>query len=109
MIAGIGKSLKSLPRIISVSRRETSLMDYKRPDWIDGRSMSEFSSLMTDYEIKLLVVWALISPLAALAFVIWTKYDKLKWIALPLFVVSIFQFIGHWGGFFWVFERFFNP
>ncbi|MFH1780231.1 MAG: hypothetical protein ABH803_03775 [Candidatus Micrarchaeota archaeon] len=109
MIGGISRKIQAIPRIVSITRREKSLLDHRENNVIDYKSIREVHSLMSDNEIKLIVLWAIISPLAALAFIIWNKYNKLRWLALPLFVISLFHFIGQWGGFFWILNRITAP
>ncbi len=57
---------------------------------------TEASSLLSDYEFKMLLVWALIAPSAAVAYLIWIRYKRLRFAAVILFVVSLFQFYGQW-------------
>lgn len=104
----LAKFVKNLrvPRIVGM--REKTLLDYKQLDYLRplNPTASEFKTLFNDHEVIMLMIWALVSPSAALAYLIWKKYDRLRWLAVPLLVVSVFQFVGQWGGAIWLFERF---
>ena len=95
-----------MPKIIGV--KDKTLLDYKREDYLSSFApvAADAKSLFSDHEVILLILWALISPSAGLAYLIWKKYPRMKWLAIPLIVVSVFQFIGQWGGFLWLFTRF---
>ena len=100
-----GLPMKDLdrPRIVKISRNQKSLLDYNESGVYVPyrREPPEFyrqaKSLFTDKELVLLVLWAIISPYAALAYLIWTKYEHLKLLAVILFAVSIIHFIVQWG------------
>jgi len=38
--------------------------------------------------------------LAALAYLVWKKYDAIKWLAIPLFLIGLVHFVYQWGGFY---------
>lgn len=99
------KQLK-MPKITAV--REKTLLDFRQDDYMRNLqpTANELRNAFTDHEVVLLIIWALISPSAGLAYLIWKKYQKLRWLAVPLLIVSMFQFIGQWGGILWLAERF---
>ncbi len=102
------------PRIINIvdkltGRKPKTLLDYSRSSGFERQASSfggTLSKLFSDHEVKMLLIWAIISPAAALAYLIWKKYPEAKWLALPLFAVSVVQFIGQWGGVYWLLQRF---
>ncbi len=102
------------PKIVNIvdklrGKKPKSLMDYNDSVYGLERGASGVGSAITkifsDHEIKVLLLWAIISPSAALAYLIWKKYPELKLLAIPLFVISIVQFIGQWGGLYWTLQR----
>ena len=103
------------PRIVGVSRNQKSLMDYRESgDYVPYRRehsqlFKEAKLLFTDHEIKMLVLWAIISPSAGLAYLIWSKYEHWRVLAVVLFGVSIVQFIVQWQGAYQLVYRFLNP
>jgi len=99
---------KAMPRIVSISSNSRSLLDYKNEHafrYAGSALASEAKFLLDDHEVKLLIVWAIISPLAGIAYLLWVKYKRLKWLAIPLFFLSILQFIGQWSGLLWLLNR----
>ncbi|OIO26496.1 hypothetical protein AUJ15_01395 [Candidatus Micrarchaeota archaeon CG1_02_55_41] len=94
-----------VPRIISIQKHERTLLDFieeeKKPKqrvygW-DPEFRREAKSFMEDKDILILVLWAIISPAAALAYLVWTRYNQLRLLALPLAVLAIVQFSWQWG------------
>ena len=102
------------PRILNIvdkltGKRPKTLLDYSRTNGFERHASSlggTMSKLFSDHEVKMLLIWAIISPAAALAYLIWKKYPEAKWLAVPLFAISVLQFIGQWGGFYWLLQRF---
>ncbi|VVB67243.1 Uncharacterised protein [Candidatus Norongarragalina meridionalis] len=90
----IGAALKSMPRIVSI--REKTLMDYRRVP--TGAMAWEAGRFLSDREAVILLLWALISPAMGLAYIIWTKYHHLRWVAIPLVILSAIQFMWQWRG-----------
>ena len=94
-----------VPRIISVQRRERTLLDFIEPekkeklryDW-DPEFRREAKSFIEDKDILILVLWAIISPAAALAYLVWVRYNQLRLLALPLLALAVVQFAWQWGG-----------
>lgn len=92
------------PRIVSISKSQTSLIDYREAgDYVPyKREAPEFYKqaklLLSDNEVTLLVLWAIISPLAALAYLIWAKYERLRVLSLILFALGMVQFAVQWQG-----------
>jgi hypothetical protein len=92
------KFKRHLPRIVSVRPSERTLLDYRQNDFSKHATgmMNDAGSLLSDHEFKLLLVWALIAPSAAVAYLIWIRYKRLRAAAIVLFIVSLFQFYGQW-------------
>lgn len=95
-----------LPRVVSVKQK--TLTGSEKEVGYFSSLFSEAKSFLTDHEVRILILWAIISPSAAIAYLIWKKYEKLKWLAVVLFVVSLFQFVGQWGGVAWAVSRVFG-
>ena len=95
----------NLPRIVSV--KHNSLMDYSRPNYLGGLTpfAEEARTMVSDHEVKMLVLWAFVSPSAGLAYLVWKKYAKMRVFALVLFGVGILQFFGQWGGLWWLIKQ----
>ena len=55
------------------------------------KNSNEFLKVFSDHEIKLLLLWALIGPFCALAYIVWKKYPNMKIVSL-LFVILNFNF-----------------
>lgn len=101
---------KKEPRIVKVKQMRLfppeGQQTQPRPIFFNNPEfVSETRSLLSDHEVKLLLFWAVISPTAGLAYLIWVKYKRLKFLAIPLFAISIMQFAGQWGGVFWLLQR----
>ncbi len=95
---------QKVPRVVSVRQKR---LDGKYQEESYFRQFTnETRSLLTDHEVRILVLWAIVSPAAAIAYLVWKKYEKLKWLAVILFAVALFQFVGHWGGVYWAVSRF---
>ncbi|MFH1247241.1 MAG: hypothetical protein V1644_02565 [Candidatus Micrarchaeota archaeon] len=102
------------PRIIDVvdkltRRKPKTLLDYANGTYGLEKHATTFgdaiSKVVSDHEIKLLIFWALISPTAGIAYLIWVKYPEYRLFAVPLFLISFVQFIGQWGGLYWALQR----
>ncbi|HIH19692.1 TPA: hypothetical protein HA244_00295 [Candidatus Micrarchaeota archaeon] len=104
------------PRIVGISKHQKSLLDFNESgQYVPYRreQHNEFYQqarlLLTDREVKLLILWAIIAPLAALAYLIWSKYEHLRILAILLLAVSIVQFVFQWQGMYTIATRFLNP
>lgn len=92
------------PVVLNISngfmRKDKTLMDY-RSLGINrhvGAMVDEAKLALSDSEVKVILFWALLSPGAALAYMIWAKYAKLRPFAALIFVFSLVQLVGQWGG-----------
>ncbi len=86
-------------------RRERTLMDYKPGPAFDrhvGAVFNEAKLALSDHEVKVLLFWAIISAGAALSYLIWIKYPKLRPVAIIIFLLSLIQFAGQWGGLYYL-------
>jgi|GEM_PF-3060199 len=97
------------PRILVIRRPSPrTLLDYVEPRAeptyhkvaydLDPDLKREAKSLLNDKDVLSLFAWAFISPALALAVLLWKKYKNLRILAIPLTVISIFQFWMVWGG-----------
>ena len=73
---------------------------YKRKVKRHGK---DFFDVFSDREVKVLLIWALVGPFTALAYIIWVKYPRLKWLSVIFFFANIFFVIGEIGG--WLYIR----
>lgn len=71
-------------------------------------TVDDLRKLFSDREIRLILFWIIIGPLCALAYLIWSKYERFRLIALVLFVFSLIYFIGQIGGLWYVLSRLFG-
>ena len=46
-------------------------------------------STISDYEIRTLILCSFVGPLCALAYIVWTKYPRLKWLSVVAFIINI--------------------
>lgn len=105
------KFKRRLPRIVSIRASERTLLDYRQNDFSKHATgmIRDASSLFSDHEVKVLLFWALIAPSAAVAYLIWIRYKRLRLIAVVFFVLSFFQFYGQWSSVFAMLsQRFFS-
>ncbi len=102
------------PKIVNIvdklrGKKTPSLLGYSESNYGIERNAAAFGGAVTrifsDHEIKLLLLWEVISPSAGLAYLIWVKYPEFRILAVLLFAVSIFQFFGQWGGAYWLLQR----
>ena len=59
-----------------------------------------------DQEVKLLLLWGIVSASAALSYLIWIKYPRLRAVAAVMFTMSIVHYSMQYSGVFWAMERF---
>ena len=87
------------------------MLDYKNTEYFKPpvKLINDAQTMLADHEIKLLLLWAIVAPSAALAYLVWIRYPRLRAFSVILFAVSLFQFVGQWGGLVWVVERMVNP
>ncbi len=86
-----------LPRVVSVKQTTLNGEGAKPTSYFSSVAL-EARTLWGDHEFRLLLLWAVISPFAALAYLVWKKYDALKWLALPLLLIGLVHFAYQWGG-----------
>jgi hypothetical protein len=100
--------MRKMPRIVSISApRPSSLLDYKYNPLYNGtRVASDVKNVFGDHEVIVLLLWAVIAPAAGLAYLVWKKYPRLRFVALLLFAVSLLQFYWQWGGIYSVAKAF---
>ncbi|MEK6954697.1 MAG: hypothetical protein AABX01_06815 [Candidatus Micrarchaeota archaeon] len=57
-----------------------------------GSAAEQIDMLFSDKELKLLLLWALVSPMAGVSYLLWIKYPKLRLLAIFAFAVALIQF-----------------
>lgn len=57
-----------------------------------GSVAEQFDMLVSDREIRLLFLWAVVSPAAGIGYLIWLKYPKMKILAILAFALGLTQF-----------------
>lgn len=95
----------ALPRVVSIKQGLQTTLTGEKNGYLTSVA-TEARSMLTDHEVLILLLWAILSPLAALAYVVWNKYDKLKWLAIPLIIAAVIQFAGLWGSLFLLLKEF---
>ena len=76
---------------------------------LDSRVAGAFQQLrqaLGDQELKLLLLWGVISASAALAYLMWVKYPKLRAVAAAIFLLSVAQYSAQFSGVGWAMEHF---
>ena len=69
------------------------------------RSTTDFLRVFSDREIKILLLWALVGPFCALAYIVWIKYPRLKWLSVIFFFLNTIYLIGQLGGWLYIIPR----
>ncbi len=69
------------------------------------KNTDEFLKIFSDREIKILLLWALVGPFCALAYIIWKKYPRLKILSLLFFFLNMVYLIGQLGGWLYILPR----
>lgn len=64
-----------------------------------------FFKMFSDREITLLLLWAVIGPLCALAYLVWIKYPKLRVLSVLFFILNIIYLVGQIGGWLYILPR----
>jgi len=87
--------------------RERSLMDYRGIEINHhvGKVVDDAKLALSDHDIKILLVWSLIFAGAALSYLIWVRYPRLRPLAAIVFTLSLFQFAGQFGGIYFLFAK----
>ncbi|MBI5224821.1 hypothetical protein HY989_03035 [Candidatus Micrarchaeota archaeon] len=87
-------------QIRSAFKRDRGLLQMKSHDFSAvGSAAEQIDMLFSDKELKLLMLWALVSPAAGIGYLIWIKYPKLKLVSLLAFAIAILQFYMHIGAY----------
>ncbi|MEK6843486.1 MAG: hypothetical protein AABY04_03270 [Candidatus Micrarchaeota archaeon] len=87
-------------QIKSAFKRDRGLLQMKSYNFSAvGSAAEQIDMLFSDKELKLLMLWALISPAAGIGYLIWIKYPKLKLVSLLAFAIAILQFYMHFGSY----------
>ncbi len=68
--------------------------------------LGQIVQALSDQEVKLLLLWGIISASAALSYLMWVKYPKLRLVAAAIFIVSIWQYSASYSGVGWAMEHF---
>ncbi|MFH1106873.1 MAG: hypothetical protein V1787_03175 [Candidatus Micrarchaeota archaeon] len=73
--------------------------------WAHGFA-SQLASAFRDQEFKLILLWGAISASAALAYLIWVKYPRLRIVAASMFLLSLVNYGNEFGGLRWALAHF---
>ena len=95
----VGRTVVKLPKGVTLSKKSASKLAVLK---------EHAQLLLDDHELKMLFLWALVSASAALAYLVWTKYEKLRVFAVILFFFSVLQFFVQWAGFYVFVQRLFQ-
>ncbi|MBI2445336.1 hypothetical protein HYV43_03020 [Candidatus Micrarchaeota archaeon] len=96
-----------LPRIVSVKQTTLNGESAQPPSYFSSVAL-EARTLLGDHEFRILLLWAVISPFAALAYLVWKKYDALKWLSIPLLLAGLAHFAYQWSGFYTAIHQYFR-
>ena len=69
------------------------------------RATGEFFRMFSDREVKILLIWALVGPFCALAYIIWLKYPRLKLVSVLFFMFNLVYLVGQLGGWLYILPR----
>ncbi len=69
-------------------------------------AFQQFRQALGDQELKLLLLWGIISASAALGYLMWVKYPRLRIVAAAIFLLSIAQYSLQYSGIGWAMEHF---
>lgn len=83
----------------------TSLASKSQSHWLHG-AMHQIATAIRDEEVKLLFIWGVISASAALAYLLWVKYPRLRVFAAAMFALSIINYGNEFGGLRWALAHF---
>ena len=72
------------------------------------KEVDEFVKMLGDRQIRILLFWAIIGPLTALAYIIWIEYPKFRWLSVLLAFMNMIYFIGQFGGWMFILARLFG-
>jgi hypothetical protein len=83
----------------------SSLASKSSNHWLHG-TLGQFASAFRDQEVKLLLLWGVVSASAALAYLIWVKYPRLRVFAAAMFAFSLFNYANEFAGLRWALAHF---
>ncbi len=93
--------------IKSAFGRPRNLLQMRGHDFSAVGSVAEqFDMLASDKEIKLLLLWAVISPAVGIGYLIWLKYPKMRLLALFAIAIGLVQFYTQFAAFASFFKQF---
>ncbi|MBU3905278.1 MAG: hypothetical protein KJ906_03980 [Nanoarchaeota archaeon] len=80
------------------------IYDYKRrkKEQKIEKTTNEFFSVFSDREVKVLLLWALIGPFCALAYIIWLKNPRLRMLSVLFFMLNLVYLVGQLGGWLYI-------
>ena len=91
----------------SLQPREKTLLDYREVELNRrvGQVMSDAKLALSDHEILTLLLCSIISASATLSYIIWIRYPRLRIFAFIVFLLSLVQFAGQWGGVYYLLAK----
>lgn len=78
-------------------------------DSLDQRihgATAQIRQALGDQEMKLLLLWGVVSASAALGYLMWVKYPKLRVVAAAIFLFSLMQYSTEFSGIGWAMQHF---
>jgi hypothetical protein len=84
---------------------KSSLASSSSNHWLHGIA-TQFGSALRDQELKLLLIWGAVSASAALSYLIWVKYPRLRIAAAGMFALSVVNYGNEFGGLRWALAHF---
>ncbi|MDD5416882.1 MAG: hypothetical protein PHU12_02805 [Candidatus Aenigmarchaeota archaeon] len=69
------------------------------------RKTDDFAKMFSDHEIKVLLLWSLIGPFCALAYLVWIKYPRLRIISIIFFLANFIYLLGQLGGWLYIIPK----
>ncbi len=69
------------------------------------RNTGEFSKIFTDHEIKVLLIWSIVGPFCALAYLVWLRYPRIRWLSIVFFMLNMVYWVGQIGGWLYIMPK----
>lgn len=69
------------------------------------KGKDHFFKMFSDREITILLLWAVLGPLCALAYMVWIKYPRLRVLSILFFLLNTIYLIGQIGGWLYILPK----
>ena len=83
----------------------SSLASKSSNHWLHG-ALNQLATAVRDEEARLLLIWGAVSASAALAYLLWVKYPRLRVFAAAMFALSVINYSNEFGGLRWALAHF---